>query len=98
MMRGHERVGAWAAALTRQTWITVERRRIVVAAIDPYRLRRIGDVKNDHAFVAVSNVKAVIVLLDLVACDHLIAAVGICTIALRKALAHMLADDVEARH
>ena len=90
-------VGAGATALAREARITVERGRIVIATVDPHGLGGIGNVENDHAFVAVGHVEPIIVLLDLMAGDHLIAAVRILTVAFRIGLADVLADDVEAR-
>src|ERR1700716_982638 len=71
--------------------------RIIIPAIDPYGFGWVSDVENDHPFVAVGQVKAIIILLDLVAGDHLVAAVRILTVAFSIGLADMLANNVEAR-
>src|SRR6266705_520625 len=64
---------------------------------NPHRLRRIGDIENDYAFVAIGEVKPIAIFLNLVAGDHLVAAVWIFAVGFGELLAHMLADDVKAR-
>jgi hypothetical protein len=77
--------------------IAVERRRIVVAPIHPHRLRGIGNVEDDDAFITIGDIEPIAILLNLMAGNHLIAAVRILSVAFRKRLADVLADDMEAR-
>src|SRR5262249_7651276 len=98
MMPRHEGVGTWAAALPWQARITVEGGGIVVTAVDPEGFRRVGDVENHYALVAIGQIKAIIVFFNLVASDHLIASIPIFAVGLPKGRANMLADNMEPRH